>query len=79
MVVSAIAFTENMGLAVVCPITSPVRPFPTSAMLPAGLPVAGKSWSAISAASIRRPVRSAMPTPPFRVRPRSSSAQSSTA
>jgi mRNA interferase MazF len=42
LVVSAIAFTENTGLAVVCPITSNVRPFPTSVVLPAGLPVAGE-------------------------------------
>jgi mRNA interferase MazF len=42
LVVSASAFTENTGLAVVCPITSRVRPFPTSVVLPAGLPVAGE-------------------------------------
>ena len=35
-------FTENTGLAVVCPITSRVRPFPTSVVLPPGLPVAGE-------------------------------------
>jgi mRNA interferase MazF len=42
LVVSASAFTENTGLAVVCPITSRVRPFPTSVVLPAGLPIAGE-------------------------------------
>jgi mRNA interferase MazF len=42
LVVSAITFTENTGLAVVCPITSRVRPFPTSVVLPAGLPIAGE-------------------------------------
>lgn len=42
LVVSATAFTENTGLAIVCPITSRVRPFPTSVVLPAGLPVAGE-------------------------------------
>ncbi len=42
LVVSARAFSENTGLAVVCPITSRVRPFPTSVVLPAGLPVAGE-------------------------------------
>ena len=41
LVVSA-GFTENTGLAVVCPITSRVRPFPTSGVLPPGLPVAGE-------------------------------------
>ncbi len=42
LVVSSAAFTENTGLAVVCPITSRVRPFPTSVVLPPGLPVAGE-------------------------------------
>jgi mRNA interferase MazF len=42
LVVSASAFTENTGLAVVCPITSRVRPFPTSVVLPAGLPLVGE-------------------------------------
>lgn len=30
LVISSAAFTEHTGLAVVCPITSRVRPFPTS-------------------------------------------------
>ncbi len=42
LVVSPAAFTENSGRAVVCPITSRVRPFPTSVVLPAGLPVGGE-------------------------------------
>ncbi|HJS87150.1 MAG TPA: type II toxin-antitoxin system PemK/MazF family toxin [Acetobacteraceae bacterium] len=42
LVVSPSAFTGNTGLAVVCPITSRVRPFPTSAVLPSGLPIAGE-------------------------------------
>ena len=42
LVVSASTFTENTGLAVVCPITSRIRPFPTSVVLPAGLPVVGE-------------------------------------
>jgi mRNA interferase MazF len=42
LVVSPAAFTENTGLAVVCPITSRVRPFPTSVVLPPGLPIAGE-------------------------------------
>jgi len=42
LVVSPAAFTENTGLAMVCPITSRVRPFPTSVVLPAGLPVGGE-------------------------------------
>jgi mRNA interferase MazF len=42
LVLSSKVFTENAGLAVVCPITSRVRPFPTSVVLPDGLPVAGE-------------------------------------
>jgi len=42
LVVSSAAFTTNTGLAVVCPITSRVRPFPTSVVLPPGLPIAGE-------------------------------------
>ena len=42
VVVSAKAFTANTGLAVVCPITSRVRPFPTSVVLPPGLSVSGE-------------------------------------
>src|SRR5436190_19918179 len=43
LVVSSARFTENTGLAVVCPITSRVRPFPTSVVLPAGLPIQGEA------------------------------------
>ncbi len=42
LVVSPAAFTENTGLAIVCPITSCIRPFPTSVVLPSGLPIAGE-------------------------------------
>lgn len=42
LVVSPASFTLNSGLAMVCPITSKVRPFPTSVILPAGLPVSGE-------------------------------------
>jgi mRNA interferase MazF len=42
LVVSKRAFTVNTGLAVVCPIASRVRRFPTSVMLPTGLPVSGE-------------------------------------
>ena len=40
--ISSAAFTEHTGFAVVCPITSRVRPFPTSVVLPPGLPIAGE-------------------------------------
>jgi mRNA interferase MazF len=42
LVISSSLFTENTNLAIVCPITSHVRPFPTSVVLPPGLPVSGE-------------------------------------
>jgi mRNA interferase MazF len=42
LVISPAGFTENTGLAVVCPITSRVRQFPTSVLLPPGLPITGE-------------------------------------
>lgn len=42
LVVSPAAFTESTGLAIVCPITSRIRPFPSSVVLPDGLPVSGE-------------------------------------
>jgi mRNA interferase MazF len=42
LVVSPAVFTENTGLAIVCPITSWVRPFPTSVVLPSRVPIAGE-------------------------------------
>jgi mRNA interferase MazF len=42
LVVSPAAFSRNTGLVIVCPITSHVRRFPTSVILPTGLPIAGE-------------------------------------
>ncbi|RBP17185.1 transcriptional modulator of MazE/toxin MazF [Roseiarcus fermentans] len=42
LVISSAAFTRNTGFVLVCPITSRVRPFPTSVVLPDGLPIAGE-------------------------------------
>ena len=42
LVVSPSAFARNTGFVLVCPITSRVRPFPTSVVLPDGLPVSGE-------------------------------------
>jgi mRNA interferase MazF len=42
LVISSKDFTLNTGLAVVCPITSRIRPFPSSVVLPPGLPIAGE-------------------------------------
>src|SRR5438132_13244939 len=68
LVVSPKVFTENTGLAVVCPVTSRVRPFPTSVVLPAGLPISGEILTShIRSIDIQaRPVRyagAAVPSP----------------
>lgn len=42
LVVSPAALTRNTGLAVVCPIISRIRPFPTSVVRPDGLPIGGE-------------------------------------
>jgi mRNA interferase MazF len=42
LVISPLAFWEATGLAIVCPITSKIRPFGTSVVLPPGLPIAGE-------------------------------------
>ena len=59
LVISAAAFTANTGLAVVCPITSRVRPFPTSVVLPPGFPVAGEILTSHvrSIDTLARPIR----------------------
>ena len=59
LVISAATFTANTGLAVVCPITSRVRPFPTSVVLPPGLPVTGEILTSHvrSIDTLARPIR----------------------
>lgn len=42
LVVASKLFTANTGMAIVCPITSRVRPFPTSVVLSADLPISGE-------------------------------------
>jgi mRNA interferase MazF len=42
LVVSPVLLWLASGFAIVCPITSKIRPFGTSVVLPAGLPVAGE-------------------------------------
>ena len=42
LVISSAVFNRNTGLVIVCPITSHVRPFPTSVVLPPGLPIGGE-------------------------------------
>lgn len=59
LVVSPRAFQQHTGMAIVCPITGRVRPFPTSVVLPAGLPVAGEILCSHvrSIDTLARPVR----------------------
>lgn len=59
LVVSSAVFTKNTGLAIVCPITSRVRPFPTSVVLPPGLPIAGEILTSHirSIDTVARPIR----------------------
>jgi mRNA interferase MazF len=59
LVISAAAFTAYTGLAVVCPITSRVRPFPTSVVLPQGLPISGEILTSHlrSIDTLARPIR----------------------
>jgi len=40
--VSPVAFWRATRLLIVCPVTSHIRPFATSVLLPEGLPVAGE-------------------------------------
>jgi mRNA interferase MazF len=42
LVISPLPFYRASGFVIVCPITSRVRPFPTSVVLPAGLPITGE-------------------------------------
>ncbi len=59
LVISDAVFSVNTGLAVVCPITSRVRPFPTSVVLPPGLPVSGEVLTSHvrSIDTLTRPIR----------------------
>ncbi len=70
LVISAAAFSAMTGLAIVCPITSRIRPFPTSVVLPAGLPVRGEILlsSVRSIDLLARPVRSAGAAVPIATR-----------
>lgn len=42
LVVSSKIFSVNTRLVLVCPITSRIRPFPTSVVLPEGFPISGE-------------------------------------
>ena len=61
LVVSPSEFWRASGFAIVCPITSRVRPFGTSVVLPAGLPVSGEILTSHvrSIDTVARPIASA--------------------
>ncbi|HUY67832.1 MAG TPA: type II toxin-antitoxin system PemK/MazF family toxin [Alphaproteobacteria bacterium] len=42
VVVTDNAFWQTTGMVVLCPITSKIRPFPSSVVLPDGLPIKGE-------------------------------------
>ena len=42
LVISPVEFCQATEFAIVCPITSRIRPFGTSVVLPAGLPISGE-------------------------------------
>jgi len=59
LAISAAAFTDYTALAVVCPSTSRVRPFPTGEVLPAGMPIPGAVLTSHvrSVETMARPIR----------------------
>lgn len=69
LVISDATFSAYTGLAVVCPITSRVRPFPTSVVLPANLPITGEILTSHvrSIDTSARPIRYAGATVPLEV------------
>ncbi|HYE52353.1 MAG TPA: type II toxin-antitoxin system PemK/MazF family toxin [Azospirillaceae bacterium] len=66
VVVSPAEFWDASRFAIVCPVTSRVRPFGTSVVLPDGLPVAGEVLTSHvrSIDTLARPVRFAGGTLP---------------
>lgn len=65
LVVSPTEFCRATEFAIVCPITARVRPFGTSVVLPAGLPVTGEILTSHvrSIDTLARPVRYAGKAP----------------
>ncbi|OAN45216.1 type II toxin-antitoxin system PemK/MazF family toxin [Magnetospirillum moscoviense] len=59
LVVSPKAFWQASGFAIVCPITSKIRPFGTSVVLPVGLALAGEILTSHvrSIDTLARPIR----------------------
>lgn len=61
LVVSPAEFSQATEFAIVCPITSRIRPFGTSVVLPPGLPVSGEVLTSHvrSIDTLARPIRHA--------------------
>ena len=61
LVVSPVEFCQASGFAIVCPITSRVRPFGTSVVLPTGLALSGEvlTSNVRSIDTLARPITSA--------------------
>jgi mRNA interferase MazF len=59
LVISPVAFFRASAFAIVCPVTSRIRGFGSSVILPAGLPLAGEVLTSHvrSIDSLARPVR----------------------
>ncbi len=59
LVISPLAFWQASRFLIVCPITSRIRPFASSVVLPAGLPIAGEVLTSHvrSIDTMARPVR----------------------
>lgn len=66
LVVSPVEFWRASGFAIVCPVTSKVRPFGTSVVLPEGLAVAGEVLTSHvrSIDTLARPIGYAGPVSP---------------
>ena len=59
LVISPAGFYRSAGLIIVCPITSKVRPFNSSVVLPAGFPISGEILTSHvrSLDALTRPIR----------------------
>jgi mRNA interferase MazF len=69
LVISPRAFFEASAFAIVCPITSTIRRFGSSVLLPPGLPIAGEILTShvLSIDTLARPIRAVGSAAPFGV------------
>jgi mRNA interferase MazF len=59
LVISPAGFYQGAGLVIVCPITSKIRPFNSSVVLPVGFPISGEILTSHvrSLDALARPIR----------------------